>query len=72
MMGRPDEWRGKFALAWDDGTIEPTLFDTSEAAKEFWQKNCRASAQTIEVVVREQSADRDLELKAARHLRKSA
>lgn len=60
MMGRPNEWRGKFALAWDDGTIEPVLFSTADAAKTFWQRNCRASGQTIEVVVRERRAEQDL------------
>lgn len=66
MFERPDEWRGFHVLAWDDGTIEPVLFATFEAAREFWCANTRTGAQTIEVVVRELRADRHLEIKAGK------
>lgn len=57
---RPKEWRNKYVLAWDDGTIEPKLFDTAEAARDCWRENVRGSGQTVEVVVRENFAEHDL------------
>ena len=66
MFSRPDEWRGFYVLAWEDGTIEPVLFPTFEASREFWCANTRMGAQSIEVVVRERRSDQDLEISAGK------